>query len=140
MPEIVMTEIEEEAPAEKLEFATFDMLAKKKPTTETFTAAVGPGGRPVAFTYVAISSKAYDALLTECPPSNEQRANGASFDGDSFGPAIMAVVCRKPRATREQWASLPDSENWSRGEISSLFYRAMELCNHQVDTAPISAG
>jgi hypothetical protein len=120
--------------------ATLDDLLGKKPARDEFTAPFGDNGELISFLFVAISSKRYDALLTKHPPTAEQRAAGASFNTDGFAPALLSMVCVDPDIDAKDWGGVWTGDNWNRGEVSSLFWRAVELCNQRVDLNPIDAG
>jgi hypothetical protein len=125
---------------EKAKRATFDMLIGKKPNSEEFTVPFGPDGQQVSFLFVAIGSADYDQLLTDHPPTTEQRASGATFNINSFGPALLALVSREPALSVGNWTELWTSPAWGRGELMGLFWRAANLCTKEVDPTPIAAG
>jgi hypothetical protein len=124
----------------KAKRATLDMLLAKKPNREEFTVPFGPDGGQVSFLYVSVGATEYDALLTEHPPTPEQKVAGASFNINSFAPALLARVCREPAIDVGNWNELWVSPSWGRGELMSLFWRAANLCSKEVDPVPIKAG
>jgi hypothetical protein len=124
----------------KAKRATLDMLLAKKPNREEFTVPFGPDGAQVSFLFVSVGATEYDALLTEHPPTAEQRVGGASFNVNSFAPALLARVCREPAIDVGSWNDLWVSPSWGRGELMSLFWRAANLCSKEVDPVPIKAG
>jgi hypothetical protein len=110
--------------------ATLDGLLSKKPTRLEFTAALGDDGDELSFLFVALGARPYDALLTKHPPTAEQKINGA----------LLAMVCVDPDIDTKGWASIWTADNWNRGEVSALFWQAVELCNQRVDINPTKAG
>jgi hypothetical protein len=124
----------------KAKRATLEMLRSKKPSREDFTLPFGPDGERVSFLFVAIGSAEYDELLTEHPPTNEQRANQSTFNITSFAPALLARVCREPAVSVGDWTELFKSENWGRGELMTLFFKASRLCVQESDPLPTDAG
>jgi hypothetical protein len=120
--------------------ATLDDLLGKKPARDEFTAPFGAEGVQVSFLFVSIGAKKYDALLTKHPPTAEQRASGATFNTDTFAPTLLSMVCIDPEINAQGWGAVWNGDNWNRGEVSSLFWRAVELCNMRVDINPIDAG
>jgi hypothetical protein len=119
--------------------ATLDDLLGKKPQKDEFSAPFGEDGGLISFLFISIGAKKYDALLTKHPPNAEQRAAGSSFNTDTFAPALLSVVCVEPDIDTKGWGEVWNGENWNRGEVSSLFWRAVELCNQRVDLNPIDA-
>lgn len=124
----------------KAKRATLDMLLGKKPNRDEFTVPFGPGGDQVSFLYISVGATDYDALLTDHPPTSEQRVAGASFNINTFAPALLAKVCRDPAIDMSGWTELWTSPNWGRGELMGLFWRAANLCSKEVDPTPINAG
>jgi hypothetical protein len=50
------------------------------------------------------------------------------------------MVCVDPDIDTKGWASIWTADNWNRGEVSALFWQAVELCNQRVDINPTKAG
>jgi hypothetical protein len=120
--------------------ATLEDLLGKKPTRLEFTAPFGPDASEISFLFISIGSRRYDALLTKHPPTSDQKVNGSTFNTDTFAPALLAAVCVEPDIDAKGWTEVWTSENWNRGEVSALFWQAVELCNARVDLNPIEAG
>lgn len=115
--------------------ATFDLL-KTKPRAEreiTFSMDTAEGKEKVTFLFRAIGSVDYDRLLTKNQPTTEQRAEGASYNINTFAPAILSAVCAEPEMSASQWGEIWNSPDWNRGEIMQLFVSAIELCNQGMD-------
>ncbi len=116
--------------------ATLDLLLNKKPATSTFSLFLTDGDGEqveVTMTYKAIGATAYDKLVAKHPPKAEQRVEGASFNIDTFAPALIAACCVEPELTMEQAKQLWESEDWSRGDVMVLFSRAVQLNNKGID-------
>ena len=116
--------------------ATFDLL-RNKPRAEKEIALSIPTGdgesQDVTMLFRAIGSSEYDRLLTKHPPTIEQKAENASYNINTFGPALLAHVCVEPEISGAEWKELWDSGDWNRGEILQLFFNAVELCNKGLD-------
>jgi hypothetical protein len=116
--------------------ATLDGLLGKKPSRLEFTAPLGEDGEELSFVFVAIGARAYDAMLTKHPPTAEQKIAGSTFNTDTFAPALLAAVCQDPDIDAKGWASIWTADNWNRGEVSALFWQAVDICNQRVDINP----
>jgi hypothetical protein len=124
----------------RLKRATLEDLMGKKAAREEFSLPFGPTSAQVTFLFVSIGAKRYDTLLNKYPPTTEQRANGATFNADTFAPALLAEVCVEPAIDVAGWTDVWNSDNWNRGEVAALFWKAVELCNSRVEVNPIEAG
>jgi hypothetical protein len=116
--------------------ATLDQLINKPRSTTEFTLYLsdGEGGiNEVTLKYQAIGMRAYDRLVSKHPPKAEQRAEGSSFDIDTFAPALIAACSVDPEITPTQAKQLWESEDWSRGDVMVLFRNAVELNNRGLD-------
>ena len=123
--------------------ATFEMLVKK-PRLETEVPVKIPGddGVPVKMMMLfrAIGARDYDKLLTRHPPTTEQRADGMSYNLNTFGPALISRVCIDPEMSEEQATEIWNSSDWGRGEVMSLFSAAVDLCNKGLDISFTGTG
>lgn len=116
--------------------ATFASLMAKPRRTMTFTVMVaGADDEPVSVSmkYKALSAKEYDDLVAAHPPSSRERSNGAVFNVDTFGPALIAAVSVTPALTYEQAEALWKNPDWSNGETTALFINAQRVCNSGID-------
>lgn len=116
--------------------ATFEMLVKKRHLEREVPIKIpGDAGEPVEVTMLfrAIGARDYDRLLTKHPPSTEQRAQGATYDINSFAPALISRVCIDPEMSEDDTRQIWNSADWNRGEVMSLFSAAVELCNQGLD-------
>lgn len=116
--------------------ATIDELINKPRSVTEFSLYISDGNgtsKEVTLKYQAIGMRAYDKLVSKHPPKPDQRAEGASFDIDSFAPALIAACCVEPEISVAQAKEIWDSEAWSRGDVMVLFRNAVELNNRGLD-------
>lgn len=116
--------------------ATLDMLKNKPRSTTEFSLFLsdGNGGtNEVTLQYQAIGMRAYDKLVAKHPPKPDQRAEGSSFDIDTFAPALIAACSVDPEISPTEAKGIWDSEDWSRGDVMVLFRNAVELNNRGLD-------
>jgi hypothetical protein len=116
--------------------ATLDQLISKPRSVTEFSLFLsdGNGGtNEVTLKYQAIGMRAYDRLVAKHPPKPEQRAEGASFDIDSFAPSLIAACSVEPEMTPTEAKQIWESEDWSRGDVMVLFRNAVELNNRGLD-------
>jgi hypothetical protein len=137
MPKQVTEELESRTQqSENSKRATFDRL-KNKPRAEREVVLRLPndegGHDEMSMLFRAIGSQEYDKLLTKNPPSQEQKADGGSYNVNTFGPALLSRVCIEPDMDQKQWAEIWNSPDWNRGEMMQLFLVAVELCNRGLD-------
>lgn len=120
--------VEETKKATRATFAKFK--AKKRVEREV---ELEINGEPVTMLFRAIGSTEYDKLIAKAPPTYEQKAQGANYNIDMFGPVLLSRVCVDPSMTKDEWTEIWNSDNWNRGEIVQMFYIATELCNRGFD-------
>jgi hypothetical protein len=116
--------------------ATFkDLLHKPARTREVVLKVPDDGGTIIEYvvTLRAIGSKAYDVLVGMHPPTVEQKKEGASYNPDAFGPALIAACAVSPVITPNEAKELWESDEWSRGEVMELFVAAVEVCSKGLD-------
>jgi hypothetical protein len=116
--------------------ATIDELINKPRSTTEFSLYLANGdGEPkeVTLRYQAIGMRAYDRLVAKHPPKPDQRAEGSSFDIDSFAPALIAACSMEPEISVGEAKKIWDSDEWSRGDVMVLFRNAVELNNRGLD-------
>ena len=117
--------------------ATLEALLGKRTKEQEFTIQLN--GSKSTLLMRAIGARDYDALLTKYPPTPDQKEQGAAFDIHSFGPALLARSCIEPEVSEKEWATIWNSQAWTRGEVMDLFWGALELTNKGLDLAPIEA-
>jgi hypothetical protein len=115
--------------------ATFEKLTHKPRAEKELTLYLGENGKSEEATLLfrAINTKEYDKLLGKYPPKPEQRAEGANYNIDAFGPALISRTLVEPELDEAQVKELWNSEDWSRGEIMTLFSAAVEVCMRGLD-------
>lgn len=116
--------------------ATLDLLKGKSRAKETFSIYIADDSgeqQEVTLTYQAIGAVEYDKLVSKHPPKPEQRVDGASFDMDSFAPALISKVCVEPEMSEKDAKEIWNSPEWSRGDLMVLFRHAVELNNRGLD-------
>jgi len=87
-----------------------------------------------AFVFKDPGRKAYDDLVTACPPSDEQKQEwrdgggdgSLAYDPDLFVPRLMALCATSPEMTEADAEALCDE--WSTGDITKLFNGALSVC------------
>lgn len=124
---------------EAARYATREALLCKKRAVREFELALEPGEAPQRFRFRALGAKAYDRLLTANAPTPEQRARAQAFNPNTFAPALLAAVCEEPALSESDWTEVFASEDWSGGELGTLFNAALELCGQGFDLTPIEA-
>lgn len=116
--------------------ATLDQLVHKPRSTTEFSLFLsdGEGGtNEVTLKYQAIGMRAYDKLVSKHPPKPDQRAEGNSFDIDTFAPALIAACSVEPEISPAEAKAIWESDEWSRGDVMVLFRNAVELNNRGLD-------
>lgn len=111
--------------------ATLEKLLSKPRATTTFTVHID--GEELEMKFQSIGAGAYDKLVSKHPPTNSQRVDGASFNMDTFAPALIAACSVEPDIEPDQAKQLWESEDWSRGELMVLFRNAVEINNKGID-------
>lgn len=112
-----------------------DLLHKPARTKEVVLKVPDEGGTVIEYVVKlrAIGSKAYDVLVGMHPPTAEQKKEGAAYNPDSFGPALIAACALEPQMTPNEAKELWESEEWSRGEVMELFVAAVEVNSRGLD-------
>ena len=115
--------------------ATLDILKNKKRATQEFSLYLrdGSDSTEVTMKFQAIGAQAYDKLVEKHPPNAQQRVDGASYNLDTFAPALIAACSVEPELTPADAKEIWESEDWSRGDLMVLFRNAVELNNRGID-------
>lgn len=86
----------------------------------------------VTLRFRSIGRKAYDALLRQHPPTDEQKAEAQKegtpeppYDIDNFSVALVAASCVDPVLTVEQVRELTDE--WNTAEFVPCWMAALEV-------------
>jgi hypothetical protein len=122
--------------SEQSKRATLDQLINKPRSSAEFSLYLsdGNGGsNEVTMKFQAIGMRAYDNLVAKHPPKAEDRAEGSSFNIDTFAPALIAACSVEPEITHAEAKKIWESEEWSRGDVMVLFRNAVELNNRGLD-------
>lgn len=116
--------------------ATVESLLKKPVRSKEVTIqSIGDDGEEMSLTllFKSISPRYYDSLVSQHQPTKEQAKEGATWNLETFPPALIAACSADPIISDEVAASLWDSEDWSRGELMDLFYAVAKLNNDGLD-------
>lgn len=112
--------------------ATFDRLAKKSKAEREVTLQLeGDDGEleEASILFRAIGAKQYDDLISKHPPNAQQKINGDVYNLHTFAPALISICSVEPKLSYDEAKAIWDSEDWSRGEVMTLFSSCVELCN-----------
>lgn len=107
--------------------ATLDDLKHKPRRTKDVELPFGD--EVLTITVRSINSKAYDDLVSENPPSAKDKAAGASWNVDTFAPALIAACTVTPDLSLEDAEALWTSDEWARGELVDWFMACIDVCN-----------
>lgn len=112
-------------------------------------------GAIATFWFQDCGRKKYDDLVTEHPPTKEQRdewkegggEGNLAYDPNTFVPALIALTAVDPVISLEEANEICDE--WSTGDVTTLFNSAISACivqapvplsrRSQTDTAEISS-
>lgn len=100
-----------------------EQLAEAQSTVEQARAEVDSCYEPI--TLRALPPAAYERLIAEHPPSDEQRAKGEIWDPTTFRPALLAA-CADGDMTVSDWTSFLD-ERCSAAERQGLYVAALTV-------------
>ena len=118
--------------------ATLQQLLNKPVRRTKLTLNLGDS--EVYMRFEAISSAQYDALVAEHPPTKKQREAGASYNPDTFAPALISQCSLEPKLTLEDATALYTAKSWAGGEITDLFLTCVRLCQSGLDVPFTEAG
>lgn len=110
----------------------------KRRAQQEFTIKLGD--EDVSFLFRALGGPDWDKIVHKHPPTSEQRADGAAYNPNTFGPALLSACCVEPVLDMNEWTELWNSNEWSKGELSELFWVAVNLCQRGLDVNPIGRG
>lgn len=115
--------------------ATIAELKGKKRASTEFSLYLREDDETTELTlkFQAIGARAYDKLVAKHPPKPEQRVEGASFNLETFAPALISAVSVDPEISPEDATELWESDDWSRGDLMVLFRNAVDLNNRGLD-------
>jgi hypothetical protein len=112
-----------------------DLLAKRRRTDVVKIPSVDEDGKPTTLEIKirAIGGVDYDELLSAHKPTNEQKAQGAIFNGPTFIPALISACTTDPKLSYSEAQELYNSDEWSGGEISAWFIACQRVNNGDID-------
>lgn len=116
---------------------TVDQLKKK--TIPTREVEIELGGEQYSWKFQAISGTKLDALQMKYPPTKEQRARGLQFNADKFGPALVAACSVEPEISVEDAMEIWKSEEWTTGELNTLFETCIDMCMGRMQVNPFGS-
>lgn len=122
-------------------------VARDKPAQGTLAGGVNPLATQLAqqimelreqmrqhttvFRFRGLPRKQYSDLVTECPPSDEGREQGADVDWDVFPVRLVAACCVSHDMTEEEAGQLADALTQAQWE--SLYKAAFVVNARDVD-------
>ena len=112
-----------------------DLLNKPARTKDVVLTVPDEDGMMIEYVFSmrAIGSKAYDVLVGMHPPTPDQKREGATYNPDSFGPALISMCSANPRMTPNEAKELWESDEWSRGEVMEIFMASVEVNSRGLD-------
>lgn len=122
----------------KPSFATFDQLVKKPARTKDIPVSVTADDGDVVEAVIrvrAIGAKAYDDLLSGHPPTGKQKKEDPNtpYNWETFPPALISACAVEPGMTVEEATEVWTSDEWSRGEVQTLFAGCVEVNSRGLD-------
>jgi hypothetical protein len=112
-----------------------DLLKKPARTREVTFRSTDDSGDPVELVLVlrAVGAKQWDDLVADCPPSADQKKEGALYDVAKFAPRLVSACSYTPLITQDEAEEIFASDSWNNWETQSLFLAAARLCNQDFD-------
>lgn len=104
--------------------ATVQDLLEKARRTKTITLG-GDTGPTISFQ--ALGAQEYDDLISKHPPTAKQKKDGATWNPETFAPALVANCSVEPKIDGETALQIWESESWSRGELMDLFMQVVQM-------------
>lgn len=129
-----MAEVEAAEQALLMAEANSAALPPARERLEAARAAMAPFAEVMEAT--TLPPHEYDALVDEHPPTDEQRARGATFNLDTFPAALLAACLQQdrepvmPAEDWQAWAKTPGAV--ASGELTALF----NICVQVNDRSP----
>lgn len=111
--------------------STLDKLLGKKRREETLK--INVNGEEISLHFAAISYNELDKLQAKHPPTQDQRVNGATFNRNTFPPALIAACSVDPVISESEARTIWTSPDWSTGELNTLFDAVSALCMKGLD-------
>lgn len=111
--------------------SVLDQLKNKKRRRDTLRLELN--GESIEMVFEAISYKELDALQAKHPPTQDQRIAGAAFNRNTFPPALVSACSVDPKISEADARDIWSSEEWSSGELNTLFDTVSALCMKGLD-------
>lgn len=120
--------------------ATLEALLAKGRRTKTIKVPRPDGSAVLVVEAEAISNVDYDALASQCPPTEKERLVGQQWNLEKFGPRLLAACLTQPAMTVDEATALWKHPDWSGGEVVGLFREVNDLCQRGLDVPFIAPG
>ena len=126
---------------ESLQIATLDDLFGKKTRQETIPIEIHDenGPKKLGIKIQALPSEQYDDLITQHPPTQKDKKEGAQWNPETFAPALMQRCFIEPALDLDAARKLWKAETWSSGELIDLFNSCVRI-NLKGLNVPLSDG
>lgn len=124
-------DLDEERQAEMLTDVVAELGAANERMTEL---EAGKAEAVERFEFKGLSDNRYDAIVSSCPPTKEQRTDAAKigmplfWNRTTFRPRLLAATCVSHEWSIEDWADLWDDPEWNTADVQLLFSTAMSAC------------
>ena len=105
---------------------------------DALRAEAAKGDVVVAVKFRSIGRHAYDDLIRQHPPTDEQQAEAKeagvelNFNTETFPPALVAVSLEEPKMPVEDVVAMWNNANWNAAELTALFNAAVEVNSRRV--------
>lgn len=122
--------------AQPIQGVTFEALLKKPARIKKVKVTLaGDDNESIEYwlTVQAIGAAEYDEMLSAHPPTRKQKEDGAVYNPDKFGPALIAASLRDPHLSLDQVTELWESNAWSAGERMDLFMACVRINSGGLD-------
>ena len=112
-----------------LQIATLEQLFGKKTREETIPIEIHDEDGPIklGIKIKALPSEEYDSLITQHPPTDKDKKEGAQWNPDTFAPALMKECFVEPALDLAGARKLWKAETWSSGELIDLFNSCVRI-------------
>lgn len=105
--------------------ATFEQMISKPMRVATFK--FRSDGDEFEIKFRAIPSKQFDDLTSDHPPTKDQKAEGLTWNVDTFFPPLIAACATEPTFTEDEVKQIIASDTWSFGELNSMFTSVLNV-------------
>lgn len=138
----VLDQLEERAQANPGELGLQVSRDEAQAELERLQQEAVESGDVVTFTFRSIGRKAYERLIEEHPPTEQQEKDAReeglaagltaqlsrlSWNADTFPPALIAAASVHPKISHDEaWEIYHVSEDWNNAELAALFITARD--------------